>query len=163
MKKCPNCNTEFDEANDKCPNCGNQVVDLPANENTEPVTAEVITPSAPINEAKKIEPENLSILAFSGRMGRKAFIMRWVPLALVTMYLSWLASNSSSAATMISLYMIIVPFTICGIGFKLRRLIDIGRPKWQIYLIVALTLLPVLDLFIALYLILKKGRYETIY
>ena len=169
MRKCPSCNTEFDETNDKCPNCGYQLVTEPDKESTEsPVVAEIITPLEPPKEAETIEPENLSLLSISGRIGRKAFNMRWIPLAFLNFSLSCLALFSQNTASLISLYLIIVPLTIYALTFVVRRLRDIGLSKWKIIAVVLITLLPQNNLFIAVlnlliygYLIFKKGKYET--
>ena len=170
MIKCPNCNTEFEETNGKCPNCGQQLVAEPDKENAEsPVVAEIITPSEAPKEAETIEPENLSLFSISGRIGRKAFNMRWIPLAFLNFSLSCLALFSQNTASLISLYMIIVPLTIYALTFIVRRLRDIGLSKWKIIGVVLITLLPQNNIVVALlnlivygYLIFKKGKYETI-
>ncbi|MHC1717163.1 MAG: DUF805 domain-containing protein [Acidaminococcaceae bacterium] len=170
MIKCPNCNTEFEEKNDKCPNCGQQLVAEPDKENTEnPVIAEVVTPSEQPKEAETIEPENLSFFSISGRIGRKAFNMRWIPLAFLNFALSCLTLFSPNTASKISLYMIIVPLTIYALTFVVRRLRDIGLSKWKIIGVVLITLIPQNNIIIALlnliiygYLIFKKGKYEPI-
>lgn len=157
MEKCPNCNTEFEKTNDKCPNCGHQIIAVADEENNETAVA-----------AEKIEPESLGLLSLSGRIGRKAFMMRWIPLAFLNFSLACLALFSKNTASLISLYMIMVPLTICAITFVVRRLRDIGLSKWKIIIVVLITLLPqnnifaaVLNLLIYGYLLFKKGKYET--
>lgn len=170
MKKCPNCNAEFDETIDKCPNCGDQILAVSDKENAEiPVVAEVITPSAPPKEAETVEPENLSFFSISGRIGRKAFNMRWIPLAFLNFSLSCLTLFTPNTASKISLYMIIVPLTIYALTFVVRRLRDIGLSKWRIIGVIIITLIPQNNLIIALlnliiygFLIFKKGKYEPI-
>ena len=170
MIKCPNCNTEFEETNGKCPNCEYQLVVEPDKKNTEsPLATEVVTPSTPTQEAEIVEPENLSFFSISGRIGRKAFNMRWIPLAFLNFALSCLTLFSPNTASKISLYMIIVPLTIYALTFVVRRLRDIGITKWKIIAVIIITLIPQTNLIIALlnliiygYLIFKKGKYETI-
>lgn len=162
MKICPNCNKEFDESNTVCPTCEQQ---LPAVSHD---TGSIVETGSQLGftAAPQIEePENLNLLSFSGRIGRKAFNIRWIPLTIVIFYLSYLVFVSPNAASVISLYMIQVPLAICALTFTVRRLRDIGFSKWKIIFVALLTLLPqnnvftaVLNLLISGYLIFKKGR-----
>ncbi|HIU64953.1 MAG TPA: DUF805 domain-containing protein [Candidatus Avacidaminococcus intestinavium] len=105
-------------------------------------------------------PINLDIISFSGRIGRKDFLFRWAPLALITLGLSYQVTLVKSFPIIISLYLIIVPFIVIGIGYKMRRLRDTGLAKWAIILAVLLSLFPVLDLLLALYMLIKKSAYD---
>lgn len=107
--------------------------------------------------------ENISFIAFSGRIGRKNFVLRWLPLSLFSLFFeiqSYIHQINGSLTTglLISLYLIIIPLTVISIGFKLRRLRDIGLSKWLVFLLVFLTLIPPLSPFLALYMLLSPGK-----
>lgn len=104
--------------------------------------------------------ENLSWVSFEGRIGRKAFRQRWLPIALATFYISYLLSTRQGEPGTNYLYLVVIPLSICGFTFKIRRLRDIGSSKWRMVGIVLLSLLPIFDVVVAGYLLFKKGRHE---
>lgn len=159
MKICPNCHKEFDDSNTLCPTCEQQLTAVSPDTGSivEIVTPEVATTAAPQVE----ETESLSLLSFHGRIGRKAFNLRWIPMTLATFFLYYLLSKTTKTTLTTSLYMIIIPISISALTFKVRRLRDIGLSRWKIIALVILTLIPVLDLLIAGYMIFKKGKFEA--
>ena len=163
MKICPNCNKEFDDSTNLCPTCEQQLTAVPQDTGS---IVEIVPPIVASAAAPQLEePENLSLLSFRGRIGRKAFNLRWIPMSIVMMYLSYLVLVSPNAASIISLYLIQVPLAICLLSFTVRRLRDIGFSKWQIVALAILTLLPqnnvftaVINLAVSGYMIFKKGK-----
>lgn len=171
MKNCPICGKQFADTEKHCPFCNEtppentEIASFKQDELTHPLmnTDESINiVKTPTEEASSpvVPTINLDVIAFDGRMGRKAFILRWLPLALITLGLSFQVSLVKSTPIVISLYLIIVPFIIIGIGYKMRRLRDTGLEQWKIIICVILSLFPVLDSLIACYMLIKKSKYD---
>jgi len=92
--------------------------------------------------------------SFKGRLRRKTFAIRNLPLVIVYVVATAIVKNSEDTVVLlITLLVIIIPGAIASISLTLRRLHDINLSGW-FYLI---NLIPIVNILFAFYEIFKEG------
>lgn len=160
---CPYCGKQkYKDKIDATAQCDSSAANMPPDASNE--TSKAACSGKNGINVKTVDDYNLNFISFNGRIGRKDYIARWLPMMLFVLIVYVFKNDITNPLIKWGWYfmfMLAFIFAFSILSLNSRRLRDIGLSNWKIAVLIILLQAPVLNILIMGYMIFAKGKNEV--